>query len=253
VVHDSLRYLTDADLLAMAVYLKDQQSTTRPITPDKPRLPAERLTAGKLAYEDNCSSCHQADGKGIAGSAPALAGNSAVTAEEPYNVIMAMLEGFQPQGSWGAMGSFASLSDDQITDIANYVRTAWSNQGLPNATPWSVGNWRKNAQAANTDANALLCPSLPQDVMQPVFSAGPAVLKQAATDREQMRKLVGSYAAARPKASTAQTIEALSTGYCRALADDHLSQSRMSAQIADFAQRVAVSAAGRRPAAHPAT
>ena len=63
VVHDSLQYLTDADLLAMAVYLKDQEGSTRPIAPDKPRLPAERLAAGKLAYEDNCSSCHQADGK----------------------------------------------------------------------------------------------------------------------------------------------------------------------------------------------
>ena len=48
---------------------------------------------------------------------------------------------------------------------------------------------------------------------EPVLSAGPVALKKAAVDREQMRKLVGSYAAARPKASTAQTIEALSTGY----------------------------------------
>ena len=97
---------------------------------------------------------------------------------------MAILEGFPTQGTWGAMGSFAAaLSDDQITDVTNYVRTAWNNGAAPNATPWTVENWRKNAQTPMDQSNALLCPSLPQDVMQPAYAAGSAALKQAGGDR----------------------------------------------------------------------
>ena len=247
VVHDSLGHLSDGDLNALAIYLKDQPSGETAETVSKVKLPLERLTAGKRLYEDNCSSCHQANGKGIAGSAPALAGNDAVTAGEPYNVIMAMLDGFPPQGSWGAMASFAgTLSDDQIADITNYVRTAWGNDALPNATPWSIDNWRKNAEAANNTSNALLCPNLSQDVMQPAFKIGADALKRAANDRTRMIQVVGSYRAARPKSSTAEVIEALSTAYCRSLADDHVSQSWMSAQIAAFAQHVAVAAGTHR-------
>jgi mono/diheme cytochrome c family protein len=247
-VHDSLRHLKDSDLKAMAVYLKAQPSTAKPVTADKVRLPPERLADGRRVYQDVCSGCHQADGKGLAGGVPALAGNGAVTAGEPYNIIMAVLEGFPPQGTWGAMGSFAnSLSDDQIADVANYVRTAWGNDAAPNATPWSVSTWRKNA-VANDESHALLCPTLATELVKPALSEGPAALKQAASDRARMTKLVSDYRAARPQTSPAQVVEALSTAYCRAVASDHISEARMSAQISDFAQRIAVALNDRQPA-----
>jgi mono/diheme cytochrome c family protein len=248
VVQDSLRYLTDSDRSAMAVYLKAQKSSAEQQKPtaDKWR---ESLRAGKQLYEDHCSSCHQSDGKGRAGSIPALAGNDAVTASEPYNVIMAMLEGFPPQGTWGAMGSFAdSLSDEQIADIANYVRSAWGNDAPLNATPWGVGGWRKNAQSPANEQNALLCPDLAPALIQPALNAGNDALRQAATDRGKMARLVGGYRAAVPHASRAQVIEAMSTAYCRALAPDRISAARMSAQIADFAQGVAVVLGSGKPA-----
>lgn len=248
VIHDSLQYLTPTDLGAIAKYLKDQESGATSLAASKPKLPADSIARGRRLYEDNCSSCHQRDGKGIAGSAPALAGNDAVTAGEPYNIIMAMLQGFEPQGSWGAMGSFATLNDDQIADIANYVRTAWGNDAPPNAAPWSVGNWRAHASAPAQDArDALLCPSLSQAVMQPALEAGPVAVKQAANDAAKMGKLVDSYLAARPKSSTAELIEALSAEYCEAVAADHLTLALMSARIADFGQRVAVAARSRKP------
>lgn len=239
VVHDSLQYLSDPDLHAMAVYLKDQMTGSQAVKPTKASFP--RTAAGKRVYENNCSSCHQVNGKGTAGTVPALAGNDAVTASEPYNVVMAILEGFAPQGNWGAMGSFAdTLSDDQISDVANYVRTAWGNGAPANATPWSVGNWRKNATPAALNSNALLCPNLAEDVIQPALKDGPDSLRQAAKDRGKLATLVANYQAARPNASKAQTVEALSTAYCRALSTDGVSAARMSAQIADFAQHIAV-------------
>lgn len=240
VVHDSLRYLTDQDRHAMALYLKDQQTHVAPQapTPVKDQL----LAAGKRVYQDNCGSCHQGNGKGTGATVPALAGNDAVTASEPYNVIMAVLEGFPPQGTWGAMGSFAAtLDDDQIAAVTNYVRTAWGNNGLPNATPWSVADWRKNAAAPVDESHALLCPTLPVAVIQPALGAGAGALKQASTDPARMSMLVGNYRVAMPNASKADIVEALSTAYCRAVADEHISQARMTAQLSDFAQRVAIS------------
>jgi mono/diheme cytochrome c family protein len=251
VVHDSLSQLHDSDLKAMAVYLKDQPHDSTSASASKAKMPAENLARGKALYADNCSSCHQRDGKGIAGTAPALAGNDAVTAAEPYNLIMAMLEGFPAQGNWGAMGSFANtLSDDQIADVANYIRTAWGNDAAPNAAPWSVGNWREHAAVVQPNqADALLCPNLQQDVIQPALDAGADALTKAARGGAGMNSLVSRYMTARPRSSTAQVIEALSTAYCRTVADQHLSQARASAQIADFAQRVAAAVGTRKPRA----
>ena len=41
---------------------------------------------GAKVYATNCASCHQADGKGVAGAFPPLAGNPAVTGD-PEKVI----------------------------------------------------------------------------------------------------------------------------------------------------------------------
>jgi hypothetical protein len=131
--------------------------------------------------------------------------------------------------------------------VANYVRTAWGNDAAPNATPWSVSTWRKNADSARQQPHALLCPSLATEVVKPALSEGTAALKQAASDRAAMTRLVSDYRAARPKTSPAQVVEALSTAYCRAVAADHVSEARMSAQISDFAQRIAVALIDRQP------
>jgi mono/diheme cytochrome c family protein len=239
VVHESLSHLTDADLRAMAVYLKHQKSTSGPLAPSPVKWSGQADAQG--LYAEQCGACHQKNGEGIPGTVPALAHNDAVTAAEPSNVVMAMLEGFPAQGSWGAMGSFAqSLTDEQIADVANYVRTAWGNGAAPNATPWAVASWRKYAEAPKNSSRALLCPDLSARVMKPALAAGPNVLQQAASDRGKMSQLVHNYEAAVPNASSGEVIEALSTAYCRALADTAISEARMSAQIASFAQRVAI-------------
>jgi mono/diheme cytochrome c family protein len=239
VVHDSLKYLSMGDLRAIAIYLKDQPGSQNPQTPTKAYLP--RLEQGKLVYENNCSSCHQSNGQGIKGTVPALAGNGAVTALEPYDVMMAVLEGFPANGTWGAMASFADkLSDDQISDVTNYVRTAWNNNASPNATPMSVGNWRKNATATQANDKAMMCPDLSKDVLGPALKDDAASLEQAAREPSHMSDLVASYKTARPKSSKAEVIEGLSTAYCRVLAAQPISEARMNAQLAQFAQNAAI-------------
>jgi len=240
-ISDSLSKMTNADLTAIAVYL-EHQPTAEPEAASKVRWAGDRSAAGSAIYATNCSGCHQANGKGIAGSVPALAGDGAVTAREPYNVIMSMLEGFAPHGTYGAMGSFANaLSDDQIADVTNYVRTAWGNAALPNATPWGVSSLRKTAATSvNNETHELLCPDLSGDLMQPALKQGAAALKRAASDNAELTKVIDDYRAARPKSSPAQVVEVLSTAYCRAVGEENLSESVMSAQVADFAQQVAI-------------
>jgi mono/diheme cytochrome c family protein len=250
VIHDSLQYLSAGDLHAMAVYLKDQPAAGTPEKPTKSSFP--RLEQGKLVYENNCSGCHQSNGQGIKGTVPALAGNGAVTALQPYDVIMAVLEGFPAQGTWGAMGSFAAkLTDDQISDVTNYVRTAWQNNAPPNATPWSVGDWRKNATPSPGTAKAMLCPDLSQDVLAPALKDDGASLEQAAREPAHMSALIASYKSARPKSSKAEVIEGLSTAYCRVLATESISPARMSLQISDFAQSAASRLDARGKASDP--
>jgi mono/diheme cytochrome c family protein len=241
VVHDSLSQLPDSDLHAMAVYLKDQPTDTRSAGAVHDSVLPERLATGKALYEDQCSTCHGLDGKGVNGGVPALAGNNGVTAREPNNVVSAMLEGFEPNGSYGAMASFATvLTDQQIADVANYVRSAWGNQAGRAASGWSVSRLRSLAQpSAEAGRAALLCPALPGAVLQPALDLGSAALHQAASDTAEMKSLVHRYRAQRPKATQSQVIEALSTAYCRSVVADGAKLAGAGARVADFSQQVA--------------
>jgi mono/diheme cytochrome c family protein len=145
VVQNSLSSLTDADLRAMAEYLKSlpPNSTLRT---GRPR-PDPTRAQGAALYMGYCSACHQDTGAGIAGAYPPLAGNAAVIAPDPGNILQAVLLGIPAQYKYVPMPSFASrLNDQQIADIANYVRSSWGNTGPPNVTAAMVAKLRKPAK-----------------------------------------------------------------------------------------------------------
>jgi mono/diheme cytochrome c family protein len=138
-VHDSLSHLTDADLHAMAVYIKSipPKATYKEVM----LASADSTDAGRDVYLNNCASCHQPNGNGIANAIPPMAGNGAVAAQGPENVIRAVLGGLPAQGTYGPMPGFAKLlTQQQIADVANYVRTTWSNKAPPTATAQLVGS-----------------------------------------------------------------------------------------------------------------
>jgi mono/diheme cytochrome c family protein len=133
VVHNSLQYLTDSDLHAIAEYLKA-------IPPDSPlrsgrrRPDAAQAQAANL-YINHCDGCHQSMGRGIPGVFPPLAGNGVVLASDPADILKVILLGIPPQSGFIAMPSFAGrMSDQQIAALANYVRTSWGNTASPDAT-----------------------------------------------------------------------------------------------------------------------
>jgi mono/diheme cytochrome c family protein len=145
VVHNSTSHLTDADVAAMAEYLKTLPPGS-PLRSAKAVPPASQVRGASL-YMDHCSACHQAKGRGMPGIFPPLAGNGAVIARDPGNVLQAVLKGIPMQDGYVPMPSFASqLDDQQIADVANYVRTSWGNAATANATAAEVARLR--AQAA---------------------------------------------------------------------------------------------------------
>jgi mono/diheme cytochrome c family protein len=93
---------------------------------------------------DNCSGCHQAQGTGMPGVFPPLAGNGAVIAAEPNDILKVVLFGIPAQNGYIAMPAFGGqLSDQQVADLANYVRNSWGNQASANASAADVAKLRK--------------------------------------------------------------------------------------------------------------
>jgi len=140
VVHNSLGFMTDTDLQAMAEYLKSLPASSPQSADYKPDT---TLKTGATLYVDNCSGCHQAQGSGMPGVFPPLAGNAVVLAEEPNDILKVVLFGVQAQDGYIAMPAFGHLSDQQIGDLANYVRSSWGNKAPANATAAEVAKVRK--------------------------------------------------------------------------------------------------------------
>jgi hypothetical protein len=160
---------------------------------------------------------------------------------------MAILQGFGPNGTWGAMGSFAQLSNQQIADLVNYIRTAWSNHAEPNALEWSVGNWRAFADIPAKERQPdLICPLLPPAVSAPALAIDPDLLRKSASDAGVLQRVVDQYTSARPNSPVADTVEALSSAYCRAVVSEKVSLAQSAARIATFTQEVAIALSDRR-------
>ncbi|QPF72485.1 c-type cytochrome [Roseateles sp. DAIF2] len=133
VVLGSTQHLSDADLDAMSSYLRglplQAHARAKPPRPE----PGLRELGAKL-YEQHCASCHGAQGEGVPGIYPALAGNRAVTMDSGANVLRIMLRGgFAPATAGNprpfGMPPFAGvLSDHEIAAVASHLRNSWGNK-----------------------------------------------------------------------------------------------------------------------------
>ena len=138
VTYDSLQYLNDADVRAMAVYLKSL-GQGNPLAPELSGIPAPEssllMSFGQTVYTTHCASCHAVDGRGMPPDYPPLASNPSILMESSVNPIRMVLNGGFPPGTAGnpmpyGMPPFAqTLSDDEVAGVVTYIRAAWGNRG----------------------------------------------------------------------------------------------------------------------------
>jgi mono/diheme cytochrome c family protein len=140
VVHNSLQYLSDPDVRAMALYLKTLPEHQKGGT-DAPhgatQVSASVLARGSSVYRTQCSECHGTDGRGKPPAYPPLAQNHSIEMESAVNAIRMVLNGGYPPETAGnsrpyGMPPFAqTMSDDDIAAVVTYIRVSWGNRGQP--------------------------------------------------------------------------------------------------------------------------
>ena len=125
----STSHMSDADLKAIATYLKDQPGRNEAApTPDQ-----AVTKAGSKIYADECSGCHGSGGKGEAGLVPALSGSSAVQQSDPTSLLRVVLRGARNVGTQSAPTASAMpafgwvLNDGDVAAVLTYIRSAWGN------------------------------------------------------------------------------------------------------------------------------
>ncbi|MFW7347704.1 MULTISPECIES: cytochrome c oxidase subunit II [Pigmentiphaga] len=92
--------------------------------PNKTWTADELKTRGEKVFASNCVACHQANGKGVPGTFPALDADPTVLGPKDKQIETVL------KGRPGtAMASFAHLSDVEIAAAITYTRNAWSNAG----------------------------------------------------------------------------------------------------------------------------
>ena len=146
-VAHSTSHLTDADLRAIAVYLKDLPPggsvTPQPVSAQDPAM-----QRGEAIYNERCAACHTVAGEGIVGLFPRLNGAPLVQQSQATSLIRVVLEGSRGVTTDGAptgpaMPSFAwQLSDADVAAVVTYIRNAWGN-AAPAVSASGVDNMRQ--------------------------------------------------------------------------------------------------------------
>ena len=95
-----------------------------------------RLERGKAVFQGTCSTCHQAEGQGLASVFPPLAKSDFLMAdkERSIHVVLAGLSSeitVNGQRYQNVMPSWSHLTDHEIANVLTYVRNSYGNHGDP--------------------------------------------------------------------------------------------------------------------------
>lgn len=104
------------------------------------------MTRGQEVYTANCVSCHMEKGEGMEGVFPPLAKSNYLMADKKRSIVQIIkgvsgpikVNGVEYNGEMAAI----DLSDQEISDVLNYVRNSFGNKGAA-VTPEEVKAARK--------------------------------------------------------------------------------------------------------------
>ena len=154
VINNSTSYFSDADIQAIAVYLKSlpARSAQQAAPYDNATTDALRngpaTQPGAAIYASDCASCHGFDAKGFGSYMPSLAGNPVVLDANPSSLINVVLNGSVPLVAKGTPDAYRmpqfrqQLSDQDAADVITFTRNRWGNQA-PAVTAMQVAKLRK--------------------------------------------------------------------------------------------------------------
>lgn len=136
VIKDSTQYLSDGDLHAIAVYLKDAPPPKHEDKEDRRagNVDSRRMMTGAALYQDHCAACHMENGEGQANVFPSLKSNASVQSAKPDTLVHLVLQGGRKAGTparpveFGMPAFESKLDDKQVADLVTYVRNAWGNR-----------------------------------------------------------------------------------------------------------------------------
>jgi mono/diheme cytochrome c family protein len=125
----STSHMTDADLTAIATYLKTVPGSEAALQ----SLPADdpAMAAGAAIYRDECSACHGIDGRGTPELFPSLADATTVRSDDPTSLIRVVLRGARSVAtaaeptSPGMPAYGWQLDDAQVAAVLTYIRNGF--------------------------------------------------------------------------------------------------------------------------------
>jgi len=118
---------------------KKQEQDEANAASSKTMTKEELMTKGEAVYKANCLACHQANGQGVKGVFPALAGSKIATQPENLKThITHILYGKNLMPPFGEQ-----LNDGDIAAVTTYERNAWGNDTGDVVQPGDIAAERK--------------------------------------------------------------------------------------------------------------
>lgn len=105
----------------------------------------ELIAKGESVYQNNCASCHMADGAGMAGAFPALSGSKLVNGDINSQIDLV----YKGKGMMPAFGQM--LSEVDFAAVITYTRNALGNAVGDSVQPSAIKSLKSSAPAQNDD------------------------------------------------------------------------------------------------------